>query len=97
MRAAPTKASTRTSSSARLPCMSHTATEILKEALQLSEDERARVAAELLASIEPAAEGRDQDAWVAEIERRARAAQSGAPSLGWDEIRSQIEERFRGR
>jgi hypothetical protein len=39
--------------------MTTTAEEVLKEALQLSEVERARVAAELLASLEPDVETRD--------------------------------------
>lgn len=53
------------------------AEEILREALQLSERERARVAAELLASLDPDIETRDGDAWIAEAERRAHAAING--------------------
>ncbi|PYQ20958.1 MAG: hypothetical protein DMF79_09245 [Acidobacteria bacterium] len=52
--------------------MTTTAEEVLKEALQLSEVERARVAAELLASLEPDVETRDSEAWIAEVERRAQ-------------------------
>jgi hypothetical protein len=73
--------------------MTTTAEEVLKEALQLSEGERARVAAELLASLEPDVETRDGEAWIAEVERRAQAAISGLPGLGWDETRTRIEER----
>ena len=68
--------------------MRKSAEEILKEALQLSESERTRVAAELLASLGPDVETRDEVAWIAEVERRARAAIDGVPSLTWDEIRS---------
>jgi hypothetical protein len=74
--------------------MSTTAEEVLKKALQLSESERARVAAELLASLEPDIETRDGDAWIAEVERRAQAAIAGAPGLSWDETRARIEERI---
>jgi hypothetical protein len=47
--------------------MTTTAEEVLEEALQLSEVERARVAAELLASLEPDVENRDGEAWIAEV------------------------------
>ena len=74
--------------------MTTPAEEVLREALQLSEGERARVAAELLASLEPDVETRDSEAWIAEVERRARAAIAGLPGLTWDETRTQIEERI---
>ena len=74
--------------------MSATAEELLKEALQLPEDDRARVAAELLASLEPDVETRDGEAWIAEVERRAQAAIAGLPGLTWDETRARIEERI---
>ena len=61
--------------------MTTTAEEVLKEALQLSEGERALVAAELLASLEPDVETRDGEAWIAEVERRAQAAIAGLPGL----------------
>jgi putative addiction module component (TIGR02574 family) len=74
--------------------MSTTADEVLREALQLSESERARLAAELLASLEPDIETRDGEAWIAEVERRAQAAIAGAPGLTWDETRARVEERI---
>jgi hypothetical protein len=74
--------------------MSTTAEEVLKEALQLSEGERARVAAELLASLDPDIETRDGEAWIAEVERRAQAAIGGVPGLSWDQTRSRVEERI---
>jgi hypothetical protein len=74
--------------------MTTTADDVLREALQLSEGERARVAAELLASLEPDVETRDGEAWIAEVERRAQAAIGGLPGLSWDETRTQIEERI---
>lgn len=73
--------------------MSTTAEDVLKEALRLPEDERARVAAELLASLEPDIETRDGEAWIAEVERRARVAIDGLPGLSWDETRTSVEER----
>jgi hypothetical protein len=74
--------------------MATTAEDVLKDALQLSEGERARVAAELLASLEPDLETRDGEAWVAEVERRAQAAVGGLPGLSWDETRTRVEERL---
>ena len=74
--------------------MARTAEDVLKEARQLSNGERARVAAELLASLEPDVETRDGWAWVVEGERRAQAAVGGLPGLSWDETRTRIEERI---
>lgn len=67
------------------------ADELLKRALQLPEGERVRVASALLASVECDLETRDSDAWIAEVERRARVALSGVAGLTWDETRSRIE------
>ena len=49
--------------------------------------------AELLASLEPdvPGEARSADEWVAEIERRARAAIAGAPGLDPAEARARRE------
>jgi hypothetical protein len=74
--------------------MTTTADEVLKEALQLSERERARVATEILASLEPDIETRDSEAWIAEVERRAHAAIDGLPGLEWSETRARVEERI---
>ena len=72
--------------------MGTTAEDVLKEALQLPELERARVAAELLASLEPDFETRDGEAWIAEVERRAQAAIRGVSGLTWEETRTRVEE-----
>ncbi len=76
--------------------MSTNAEHLLKEALELPETERARVAAELLASLPPAVPDveRADDASIAELERRARAALSGEPGISWDAARRQIEQRL---
>jgi len=74
--------------------VSSTAEKVLSEALELSENERARVAAELLASLEPNIETRDGEAWIAEVERRAQAAIGGLPGLTWEETRGRVEERI---
>jgi putative addiction module component (TIGR02574 family) len=69
------------------------AKQVLKDALQLPERERADIAAELLASL-PQMDTRDDDAWIAEVERRARTAMDGVPGLTWDETRAKVERRL---
>jgi hypothetical protein len=72
--------------------MSDRAETLLREALMLSPDERADVAAELLASLDDA-DAEDpaavQTAWATEIERRARRVLSGE-SAGeeWKDVRN---------
>ncbi len=80
--------------------MSDRAQALLREALTLLPDERADVAAELLASLDdsttedPAAV---QAAWAKEIERRARRVLAGE-SVGepWEEARDRIVQRLTG-
>ncbi|MFZ0887933.1 MAG: addiction module protein [Candidatus Binataceae bacterium] len=74
--------------------MSHSARKILAEALLLAEDERAEVVAQLLDSLRPAgpSEARSDEDWIAEVERRARAALAGAPGLSWEQARAQVTE-----
>jgi hypothetical protein len=69
---------------------------LLRQALGLSTDDRARPAVELLATLEPdvpAGQGAD-DGWILEIERRARASIAGSPvmsgSEAWAWIRTRI-------
>ena len=75
--------------------MSSRAQDLLREALALPLDERADVAAELLASLDDAAAEQPADveaAWAAEIERRARRAladESGG--VPWDDVRRRAE------
>ncbi len=73
-----------------------TAARLLDEALKLPDHERADLAAELLASLAPRtpAEARGEDEWLAEIERRARAALAGSPGVPWDTARAEIERRL---
>lgn len=81
--------------------MTSRAQDVLREALALALDERADVAAELLASLDDAAAERPADveaAWAAEIERRARRAladESGG--VAWDDVRRRAEAELRDR
>lgn len=73
---------------------------VLQEALALPVEERATLAAELLASLEQSGiESPDavQAAWAAEIERRARRVLSGeSPGEPWDTVRERTARRLAG-
>jgi hypothetical protein len=78
--------------------MTQRAQAILREALALSLDDRARVAAELVASLEdlPAEDAAAvAAAWSMEIERRARRVLSGE-SVGepWDTVRERTARKL---
>lgn len=62
-----------------------TAAKLLEEAMRLPEDEREDLAAKLLDSLElpPGISIEDKD----EIEKRAAEARTGAPGVGWDELK----------
>ena len=57
--------------------------QLLKDALQLPDDQRAGLVTELLDSLDPAVlrEGRSEAEWIAEVQRRARAAIAGQPGI----------------
>ncbi len=78
--------------------MTGRARELLDEALTLVPEERAAVAAQLLASLgERPAAGRPEtrEAWAAEIERRARRVLSGQSSgEPWDAVRGRVARRL---
>ncbi len=76
--------------------MAQSAKKILKQALLLPDKERAEVIAELLDSLPPSnpAESRSNEEWIAEVERRARAALAGSTGLSWEQARMQITERL---
>ena len=76
--------------------MASTKDRLLEEALRLSPDQRAELASELLATLEPdtPSERRAEAEWIAEIERRARAAIAGSPGVSWAEARAQIQSRL---
>jgi len=70
--------------------------QVLKDALQLPDQERAELGAELLDSLPPALLGQDRSnaQWLAEIERRAKAAQAGTPGITWEDAREQVLNRL---
>lgn len=79
--------------------MTSRAQAVLRDALTLAIDERADLAAELLASLD--AEGPEdavavEEAWALEIERRARRVLSGeSHGTAWEEVRAAAEAALR--
>lgn len=73
---------------------------VLRGALALPADERAEVAAELLASLDEPTQGHPDDvsaAWAQEFERRARRMISGEdPGEPWPEVRDRIRTKLAG-
>ena len=73
--------------------MSKISEKLLEDALKLALSERAKLAAELLASLDGATDADAEAAWAAEIERRAARARSGAdPGKSWPEARDRIRD-----
>lgn len=81
--------------------MTSRAQELLREALTLPIDERADVAAELLASLDEAGAEDPTEveaAWAAEIERRARRVMAGeSHGMPWEDVRARAEAELRKR
>jgi len=71
---------------------------LLADAMQLDAHDRAELAAELIASLDGAADPDAETAWAAEIERRAARAYSGEDTgRPWAEVREQVRDERRRR
>jgi putative addiction module component (TIGR02574 family) len=81
--------------------MTSRAQQVLRDALELPVQERADVAAELLASLDDASVENQADveaAWAAEIERRARRVIAGeSTGIPWEDVRRRAEAEVRKR
>jgi len=76
--------------------MTKAAEEILDDALALPLDQRAELAAELLASLDGEPDQGVEEAWRAEIARRVERIQRGeATGRPWEDIRTELEQRRR--
>lgn len=75
--------------------MTAIATRVLQDALSLSEQERAEIAARLIESLEVGPETEPAEveaAWAAEIERRCNALDTGTTgATSWDDLRRRIK------
>jgi putative addiction module component (TIGR02574 family) len=81
--------------------MTSRAQALLREALALPAEERADVAAELLASLDeapPDDPAEVEAAWAREIERRARRVMTGeSPGEAWEDVRARVLKRLTDR
>ena len=80
--------------------MTSRAQELLREALTLPSEERADVAAELLASLDDTETdiANIEAAWAAEIEKRARRVLAGeSAGIPWEDVRRRAEAELRKR
>jgi Putative addiction module component len=75
-----------------------TTREILAELLQLPARQRARLAAELIRSLDQAEDPDTAEAWVKELHRRVGEITGGTAKLeDWSRVQRKIELRLRSR
>jgi len=78
--------------------MTKPAEALLREAIKLDVNERAELAAELLASLDDEPDEDVEAAWAAEIERRIARIEAGTEKLiPWEEVKHRIEKEILGR
>ncbi|MGN6182959.1 MAG: addiction module protein [Thermoanaerobaculia bacterium] len=78
--------------------MTHHASELLDQVLNLPERDRAEIATRLLESLDTATQSEIDDAWATEIESRCAAVDDGSmQTSNWDEVRARIERDVFGR
>lgn len=77
--------------------MTRAAEKILSEALELEESDRATLAGLLIESLDDEPDEGWEEAWAAEIQRRADQLDSGEVStIPWEEVRARLLKRKRG-
>ncbi len=78
--------------------MSRNVEAVLRQALSLSEDDRADVAGALLDSLEPDGDSDIEAAWREEVATRVAALDAGeVETIPWEEIRDRLVTRLRER
>jgi putative addiction module component (TIGR02574 family) len=78
--------------------MSRSTAQVFDDALALDEDDRARLAARLVESLEGTADADAEDAWAAEIERRLAKHDAGTANvLTLDDAVARLHRAARGR
>jgi putative addiction module component (TIGR02574 family) len=71
---------------------------VLAEALRLTPEARAELAAELLASLDGPTDAEAETAWNVEIDRRIEAIEGGEIELEpWEQVKRRIEREILGR
>jgi hypothetical protein len=77
--------------------MTKSAQQLLRDVLGLPEQDRVRIATEVLASLDGQPDGDWEAAWLAELDQRQRAAAArGERATEWAEVRSRILARLPG-
>ena len=80
---------------ARLKNVTEPARKLLRDVLGLPEEDRVRIATEVLASLDGPPDADWDAAWVAELQRRQQAAADrGEPAPEWAEVRARILARL---
>jgi putative addiction module component (TIGR02574 family) len=78
--------------------MSQNVEELLREACELPETERAKLAGRLLDTLDEQAEEAIEAAWAEEVERRVRQLESGeVKTIPWEEVRAKLYARLNER
>jgi putative addiction module component (TIGR02574 family) len=78
--------------------MSRDLSEILRDASELSEQDRATLAGLLIESLETEVDADVEAAWSAEIARRVAQLDAGtAKTVPWEEVRQRLRERLNAR
>lgn len=78
--------------------MAPEAADLLTNALALPVRERAKIAHELLLSLDDGSDPDAAEAWVAELERRAGEVRAGAVATEtWAAVKAELTERWRRR
>jgi putative addiction module component (TIGR02574 family) len=71
------------------------ANKVLEEALTLPTQDRARLAVELIASLDDGEDADAEQAWAVEIERRVEDLRSGkVKAVPWEEVRDRLLQRL---
>jgi putative addiction module component (TIGR02574 family) len=78
--------------------MSAKSDSVRDDALRLPEAERARLAAELLASLDGEAEEGVESAWAAEVDKRkAQVARGEARLVPWEQVKAEVKAALKPR
>lgn len=78
--------------------MSEVADKLLTEALKLSAEERAHLAAELIASVDGEPDADASQAWASEIDHRVDAVRDrGAIGEPWETVHDRVARRLRSK
>lgn len=76
--------------------MSRTGDAVLRQALELTDEERAEIAGALLESLEPPSEEGVEEAWREEVARRIAAYDAGEmEAIPWETVRDELWTKMR--